>query len=83
MSNLAGVDIFELILAVSGYHEKFLFMYISEDDSEIKRGSSHCIDLRIMIAQEFGARKVATGPLVKADFHLTQNVARTTFSFVL
>ena len=35
-SNLARVNIFQLTSAVSDYHEKFLFMYISEDDSEIK-----------------------------------------------
>ena len=31
----ARVNIFQLISAVSDYHEKFLFMYIYEDDSEI------------------------------------------------
>ena len=35
-SNPAWVNIFQLTLAVSDYHEKFLFMYISEDDSEIE-----------------------------------------------
>ena len=34
-SNPARVNTFELTSAVSDYHEKnFLFMYISEDDSE-------------------------------------------------
>ena len=35
-SNPAPVYIFQLTSAVSDYHEKFLFMNISEDDSEIK-----------------------------------------------
>ena len=35
-SNPARVNIFQLTLSVSDYHEKFLFVYISEDDSEIK-----------------------------------------------
>ena len=33
-SNPTRVNIFQLTSAVSDYHEKFLFMYISEDDSE-------------------------------------------------
>ena len=36
----AGVNIFQLTSAVSDYHEKFLFMYISEDNSEIEL--KHC-----------------------------------------
>ena len=35
-SNPSRVNIFQLTLAVSDYHEKFLFMYISENDSEKK-----------------------------------------------
>ena len=35
-SNPASVNTFQLTSVVSDYHEKFLFMYISEDDSEIK-----------------------------------------------
>ena len=35
-SNPARVNIFQLTSAVSDYREKFLFMYIPEDDSEIK-----------------------------------------------
>ena len=31
-----GVNIFQLASTVSDYPEKFLFVYISEDDSEIK-----------------------------------------------
>ena len=34
-SKLARVNIFQLISVVSDYHEKFLFIYISEGDSEI------------------------------------------------
>ena len=34
-SNLARVNIFHLTSAVSDYDEKFLFMNVSEDDSEI------------------------------------------------
>ena len=34
-SNPARVNIFQSISAASDYHEKFLFIYISEDDSEI------------------------------------------------
>ena len=34
-SNLGQVNIFQLISAVSDCHEKFLLMYISENDSEI------------------------------------------------
>ena len=35
-SNPARVNIFQFTSAVSDYHEKFLFMYISEDDYEIE-----------------------------------------------
>ena len=35
-SNLAQVNVFQCISAVSDYHEKFLFMYIYDDDSEMK-----------------------------------------------
>ena len=35
-SNPAQVNIFQLTLAVSDYHEKFFFMYISDNDSEIE-----------------------------------------------
>ena len=35
-SNPTQVYILQLTLAVSDYHENFLFLYISEDDSEIK-----------------------------------------------
>ena len=34
-SNSARVNIFQLTSSVSDYHEKFLFEYSSEDDSEI------------------------------------------------
>ena len=36
-SNPARVNIFRLTLAVSDYQDKFLFMYISEDDSETRK----------------------------------------------
>ena len=35
-SNPTRINIFQLTSAVSDFHEKFLFVYISEDDSEIK-----------------------------------------------
>ena len=35
-SNPARVNIFQFISAASDYHEKYLLMCISEDDSEIK-----------------------------------------------
>ena len=34
--NPIRVNTFQLTLAVSDYHEKFLFTYISEDDSKLK-----------------------------------------------
>ena len=35
MLTRAGVNIFQLTSVVSDYHEKFLFVYISEEDSEM------------------------------------------------